>query len=233
MDKSLFKDVMRANEIPVAESVLLSRDEIDQDIQAAISHAESVSAYPIFVKPANLGSSVGVTRCTNRSSLIEGLREAARFDRRILVEQGLNAREIEVSVLGNDNPRASIPGEIRPSDDFYSYEAKYLSTKSELMIPAPLSSELTTRIQMLAVKAFKACDCAGMARVDFLLDRTTEQIYVSEINTIPGFTKISMYPKLWEYSGIPYPVLIDELVKLAIERKVENDRNEHQYRRDE
>jgi D-alanine-D-alanine ligase len=161
--------------------------------------------------------------------MYEGLIEAARYDRRILVERGINAREIEVSVLGNEDAKASIPGEIVPSDDFYSYNAKYLDGESELFIPAPISKELTGKVQELAVKTYKAIDCAGMARVDFLLDKDTDQLYINEVNTLPGFTSISMYPKLWDKSGLPYPALIDELIELALERKNERNKSKRTY----
>jgi D-alanine-D-alanine ligase len=183
----------------------------------------------MFVKPANTGSSVGVSKCHSRSDLIEGLMDAARFDRRILVQRAVNAREIEVSVLGNDIPEASIPGEIRPAAEFYSYDAKYNDDNSELLIPAPLSDEMINRIRSLAIKAYKAIDCAGMARVDFFLDQETDEIYVGELNTIPGFTKISMYPKLWEASGLTYSGLIDQMVELALERKSDRDSTEWRY----
>jgi D-alanine-D-alanine ligase len=231
MDKGLFKDVMRANGIPSVASMLVLRSELEQDIESVISRVERMSPFPIFIKPANLGSSVGVTKCHTRSDLQEGLMEAALYDRRVLIEHGVaNAREIEVSVLGNDEPRASVPGEILPSREFYSYESKYLDGTSGLVIPAPLPPELTKRIQELAVLAFKAIDAAGMARVDFLLDKDSGELYLNELNTIPGFTKISMYPKLWEASGIPYAFLVDRLIELAVQRKSERDRNSHSFR---
>lgn len=231
MDKGVFKDVMRAHNIPVVESVVFNRSEIARDIQSVLDRAEQVSGYPLFVKPANLGSSVGVSKCRNRSDLMEGLMDAARYDRRILVERGVNAREIEVSVLGNDQPQASIPGEIIPAAEFYTYEAKYYDERSALLIPAPILPEVTAEVQRLAVGAFRASDCAGMARVDFLMDKDTQQVYVNEINTIPGFTKISMYPKLWEASGVSYPELIDRLIELAMERKFDRDQTERRYDR--
>jgi D-alanine-D-alanine ligase len=160
---------------------------------------------------------------------VEGLLEAARYDRRILVQRGLNAREIEVSVLGNDDPQASVPGEVIPSREFYSYEAKYIDNTSDLIIPARLTSELTEKVQTLAVKAYRAIDCAGMARVDFLLEKETDELYLSEVNTIPGFTSISMYPKLWEASGLPFKDLVDKLIELALERKAEKDRLERRF----
>jgi D-alanine-D-alanine ligase len=235
MDKAVFKDVMRANHIPVVENIVLLRSEIEADMQAALRRSEALAAYPLFVKPANLGSSVGITKCASRSDLMEGLIEAARYDRKVLVERGLDAREIEVSVLGNDHPQASAPGEILPSREFYSYEAKYIDGTSGLIIPAPLPPVLFARIQELAIKAYRAIDCAGMARVDFLLEKSPlhgDGLYLGEVNTIPGFTQISMYPKLWEASGLPYPDLLDRLIELAIERKVDRDRTEYGYHRE-
>ena len=231
MDKQLFKDVMKAHQIPVIESILFTRSQIESEMETCIEKSEALSDYPLFTKPANLGSSVGINKCHNRTELIAGLKEAAEFDRRILVEKGINhPREIEVSVLGNDAPIASIPGEIEPADDFYSYNAKYYDDRSKLYIPAELSPEQLEKIQQYALTAYQAADCAGMARVDFLIDENDE-IYLSEINTLPGFTQISMYPKLWEASGLPYRQLIDRLIELAIERRKENDRSIREYRR--
>lgn len=233
MDKDIFKQIMVANGLPVLKWATVDRSLIENDIDAVIQAAESVSAYPLFTKPANLGSSVGITKCRTRSDLYEGLMEACRYDRRILIEQGLsNPREIEVSVLGNDRPQASCPGEIIPGEDFYTYSAKYLSDNSQLLIPAPLPDDVSEQIRSIAVKAYKAIDCAGMARVDFLLDRENLAIYLSEVNTIPGFTQISMYPKLWEASGLNYPTLLDRLIELALERKSDRDRTEFVYRRE-
>jgi D-alanine-D-alanine ligase len=231
MDKGVFKDVMRANNIPIVESIIALRSEIEKDINAVIERAEKVGAYPIFTKPANLGSSVGVTKCRSRGDLAEGLMEAALYDRRILVERGIaNPREIEVGVLGNDNPIASVPGEVLPSREFYSYESKYVDGTSGLLIPAPLSDETVARIQELAIRAFKAIDGAGMARADFFIDKDSGEVLLNEVNTIPGFTKISMYPKLWEASGMSYPQLVDRLIELALERKVDRDRTTHIFR---
>ena len=234
MDKGIFKDVMRANHIPSVESVIVLRSEIEKDMNAVIEKAEKVGAYPIFTKPANLGSSVGITKCRTRSDLQEGLMEAALYDRRVLVERGVaNVREIEVSVLGNDDPRASVPGEILPSREFYSYESKYVDGTSGLLIPAPLPGETAAHIQDLAVRAYKAIDGAGMARVDFFLDKDSGEVFLNELNTIPGFTKISMYPKLWEASGMTYAELVDRLIELALQRKGERDRTSHSYRSQE
>lgn len=229
MDKGIFHDVMRANNIPRVETMVALRKEIESSIDNVISRAEAMAPYPLFTKPSNLGSSVGIAKCHNRSDLLEGLVDAARYDRRILIERGVNAREIEVSVLGNDDPIASVPGEILPSREFYSYEAKYLDNASGLLIPAPIPFELTQQVREIAVKAYKVVDCAGMARADFLLDKDSGALYLNEINTLPGFTKISMYPKLWEASGLTFKDLVDRLIELAIERRADRDRTEWRY----
>ena len=230
MDKILFKDVMIANHIPVVNSVNATRAEINTAVDSVIARIEKGLTYPVFVKPANLGSSVGVTKCRTRSDLLEGLMEAAQYDRRILIEHGVNGREIEVSVLGNDSPRASVAGEIRPCDDFYSYDAKYIHEGSELLIPAPIDAETMKKVQEYAVRAYTAIDCAGMARADFLLDRDTNELFLNEVNTIPGFTSISMYPKLWAASGLAYPELIEKLIDLAVSRKADRDVTVRTYR---
>ncbi|OGN88500.1 MAG: D-alanine--D-alanine ligase A, partial [Chloroflexi bacterium RBG_13_48_10] len=190
MDKGVFQSVMQANNIPVVETMLVLRKELSANMEAIINAAENMAPYPLFTKPANLGSSVGVSKCQNRADLLEGIMDAARYDRRILIQRGVNAREIEVSVLGNDDPLASVPGEIIPSREYYSYEAKYLDGKSELLIPAPIPEDISRQAQQLAISAFKAIDCQGMARVDFLLDRDNGELYLNELNTIPGFTSI-------------------------------------------
>ena len=231
MDKGIFKDVMIANDIPVVDMLVVLRGEIEKDMAAVIEKAEKVSDYPFFTKPANLGSSVGVTKCNSRSDLQEGLMEAASFDRRVLIQKSVrNAREIEVSVLGNDEPVASICGEILPSREFYSYESKYIDGTSGYDIPAKLPAETSELIREYAVRAYKSIDCAGMARVDFFVEKDTNRIYLNELNTIPGFTKISMYPKLWEASGYPYAKLIDRLIELAMERKADRDHTSHIFR---
>lgn len=231
MDKAVFKDVMIANNIPVVDTMVMLRSEIESDILSMIERAETIGDYPLFTKPANLGSSVGVTKCSNRSDLQEGLMEAASFDRRVLVQKGItNAREIEVSVLGNEIPMASMPGEVLPSREFYSYESKYVDGTSGLLIPAELPADVAEKICDYAVRAYTAIDCAGMARVDFFVERETNKIYLNELNTIPGFTKISMYPKLWEASGLPYKELVDRLIELAMQRKAERDHTSHTYR---
>ncbi len=229
MDKGIFQAVMLTHQVPVMPTMLVMRGELAEGMDSVIARAEKISGYPLFVKPANLGSSVGVSKCVSREDLVEGLMEAARYDRRILVQHGVNGREIEVSVLGNDDPQASVPGEILPSREFYSYEAKYVDNASKLLIPAPIPAATAEMVRELAVRAFKAIDCQGMARVDFLLDRDTGELFLNELNTIPGFTSISMYPKLWEASGLPYPKLVDRLIDLALERKADKHKTEYRY----
>ncbi len=231
MDKVAFKSVMQAYGFPIADYLAFKRREWEAEPESVLRRVEARLGYPVFTKPANLGSSVGISKCHDRAELEAGLAEAARYDRKLLVEAAVPAaREIEVSVLGNDEPVASVPGEIVPSREFYSYEAKYLDGKSELLIPAPLPEEVTERVRDLAVRAYRAIDGAGMARVDFLLSGETGELYVNELNTIPGFTEISMYPKLWEASGLPYPQLIDRLIELALERHRDKARSETSYR---
>jgi len=233
MDKAIFKDVMRAHGLPIVDYLVLKRKEWDADPEGVLDRVEDRFDYPVFTKPANLGSSVGISKCHGRAGLAAGLAGAASYDRKLLVEVAVPAaREIEVSVLGNDNPIASVPGEIIPSREFYSYEAKYIDDgdqASELLIPAPVSPEVTEKARELAIRAYKAIDCNGMARADFLLSGETGELYVNELNTIPGFTAISMYPKLWEASGISYPELIDRLIELALERYRDRERSGTSY----
>jgi D-alanine-D-alanine ligase len=228
MDKALFKDVMVANQIPVVPSILVHSSELD-DMERVLERVEQFGKYPVFVKPANMGSSVGVSKCKDIEEAAAGIQDAACYDRRVLVEKGINAREIELSVLGNQDPRVSVAGEIIPTAEFYSYEAKYHDDSSKLIIPADLSDEQSRLLQEYALKAYQAIDCAGMARADFLVDKDTGDIYLNEVNTIPGFTPISMYPKLWEASGLSYAELIDELIDLAMERKTEKDQIIRKY----
>ncbi len=230
MDKALFKDIMSAHGLPVVPYLVIKRKAWEQEAEETIARIEAEIGYDCFVKPANLGSSVGITKAHGRTELVAALDQAARFDRKILVEVAVDAREIEVSVLGNDEPIASVPGEIIPSNEFYDYAAKYLDGESELLIPAPIPADTTESVQSLAVEAYLAIDCAGMARADFLLDRQSGQVYVNELNTLPGFTPISMYPKLWEASGISYAELIDRLIELALERHADKSRSKTTYR---
>jgi D-alanine-D-alanine ligase len=229
MDKALMKIVFRDHGLPVVKYLVIKRKEWERAPKGVMQRIEDTLDYPCFIKPANLGSSVGISKVHQRDELAPALDLAARYDRKMLAEQGVNAREIEVSVLGNDDPIASVPGEIIPCREFYDYVAKYIDDRSELTIPADLPPETTQQIQKLAIEAYLAVDCAGMARVDFLLDKDSGQIYVGELNTIPGFTPISMYPKLWEASGIPYSELIDRLIELALERHADKSRSETSY----
>lgn len=223
MDKAIFKHVMAANGLPVLPWRMCTVQDWKQRPLSILDEIEAYLHYPVFTKPANLGSSVGISKCSTRAELQAGLDDAARYDRRIVIEQGIDARELEVAVLGNEAPIASIVGEIRPRRAFYDYVAKYVAEpgsadESELLIPADIDDALSDQVRTLAVQAYKAIDCAGMGRVDLLLDKENGRLYLNEINTIPGFTRISMYPKLWEASGIPYPELLDRLIALALER---------------
>lgn len=222
MDKAIFKQVMAANDLPVLPWQLILSSQWRQQTDAILDEIEALLTYPIFTKPANLGSSVGIAKCRDRAELRAGLDDAAQYDRRIVVEQGIDARELEVAVLGNDAPQASVIGEIRPRRDFYDYVAKYLADgseeESELIIPADLTAVQTAQVTKLALRAYQAIDCGGLGRADLLLDKASGALYINEINTIPGFTRISMYPKLWEASGLSYPQLLDRLVDLALER---------------
>lgn len=229
MDKALFKDVLTAHNLPVVDSITANVLDAKTSLTAILDEAEVMAPYPLFVKPANMGSSVGITKCRSRSDLMEGVMDALRFDRRVLIERGINAREIEISVLGNEDPLVSLPGEICPKDDFYTYAAKYLTDDSELIIPAKLDEKTVESLRKMAAQVYKAVDCAGMARVDFLLDKDNGAIYINEINTLPGFTSISMYPKLWEVSGISGQELVERLISLALERKQVRDGLEYQY----
>ncbi|MBI1885088.1 MAG: D-alanine--D-alanine ligase [Chloroflexi bacterium] len=216
MDKALMKSLFRQAGLPTAEFAVVLAPRWRAGPEGATREIEAAIGYPCFTKPANLGSSVGIAKVRSREDLGDGLREAFRYDRKALVEQAVGGREIEVAVLGNDDPQASPPGEIIPHREFYDYEAKYLDDSTELVVPVRLEPEIQRRLQQLAVAAFKAIDCAGMARVDFFL--AGEEPIVNEINTIPGFTPISMYPKLWEVAGLSYGDLITRLIELALER---------------
>ena len=229
MDKDAMKRLFRDAGLPIVEWLLVLRSDWERNPRAWTRRIARELGLPLFVKPANLGSSVGISKVRTLREIPDALDLAARYDRKIIVERGLDAREIECSVLGNEKPIASLPGEIIPVNEFYDYEAKYLKKGSELVIPAKLGKRESRQVQQLAVRAFRAIDCAGMARVDFLLDRASRQLYLNEINTMPGFTPISMYPKLWEASGIPYPELIDRLVSLAMERHAEKRRSSFRY----
>ena len=234
MDKDIMKSLFIAAGIPIVKHVTILRGAWEKDPKKVQKLVESKLTYPVFVKPANLGSSVGISKAHNRKELGPAIGEAAKFDRKIVIEQGVGgkkekAREIECSVLGNDEPIASVPGEIVPGKEFYDYTAKYVDEGSQLIIPAKLTKAETKKVQDLAVAAFQAVDCSGLARVDFLMDPKTGKIFLNEINTMPGFTSISMYPKLWAASGLAYADLIDRLIQLGIERH--EDKKKNQYSR--
>ena len=231
MDKMIFFDLMRANEIPVVDTVLVLRTELERDAQTVLNRVEKLGEYPYFVKPANLGSSVGISKVKSRGDLLEGLLAAAAYDRRVIVQKGLKVREIEVSVMGNDQPQASVCGEVLPGEEFYSYNAKYHDESSRTVIPADIPEALSSRIRQLAVRAYQACDLAGLARVDFFIDRDSGEVYLNELNTIPGFTQISMYPMLWQASGVGNQELVDKLVGYALERKAQRDATTRVFKR--
>ncbi len=232
MDKDVMKSLFRAAGLPIVKHVTVLRGDWESNPKKSEKRVTSALKFPMFVKPANLGSSVGISKARTPKELGPAIYEAAKFDRKIVIEEGVGgakrkAREIECSVLGNDHPSASVPGEIVPGKEFYDYAAKYLDEGSELVIPAKLSKSETKKIQDLAIKAFQAVDCAGLARVDFLMDPKTRKIYINEINTMPGFTAISMYPKLWKESGLGYAELIDRLIQLGVERHEEKKKNQY------
>ncbi|MEJ2150233.1 MAG: D-alanine--D-alanine ligase [Chloroflexota bacterium] len=229
MDKAIFKAVMISHGIPTLPYRLVLRSKWEAEPEAVLDDINEHFRYPVFVKPANLGSSVGVVRVAEAAGLADGLSEAARYDRRLLVEQGIAGREIEVSVLGNEEPIASLPGEVVPGDTFYSYTDKYINDDAQLLIPAPLDKAMVRQVQKVAVQAYQAIDCAGLARVDFLLDKHTNELWLNEVNTIPGFTSISMYPKLWEASGVPFAELVDRLIELGLARHADKGRNKTSY----
>ena len=225
MDKGMMKVVFASHGLPVCAYTVVRGVDWARLREDTLSAIEQELGYPVFVKPANLGSSVGISKAKDRASLAEAMDLAGSFDRRIIVEAAVrDAREIECAVLGNDEPEASVPGEVIPSREFYDYEAKYIDEGSQTMIPADLPPALAEQIRRLAVEAFRAIDCAGMARVDFLLSRTDGVVYVNEVNTIPGFTTISMYSKMWAASGLEYPALLDRLIALALERHAAKQR---------
>jgi D-alanine-D-alanine ligase len=234
MDKDIMKSLFIAAGIPIVKHVTILRSAWERDSKKIEKLVSSKLKYPVFVKPANLGSSLGISKAHDRHELDSAIEEAARFDRKIVIEEGVGgkkgkAREIECSVLGNDEAQASIPGEIVPIKEFYDYNAKYLDEGSKLIIPAKLTKTQTRKVQEMAVQAFKAVDGSGLARVDFLMDPKPGKIYLNEINTMPGFTSISMYPKLWAASGLAYSDLIDRLIQLAMERH--EDKKKNQYTR--
>src|SRR5208283_2521870 len=232
MDKDIMKSLFRAAGLPIVKHVTVLRSQFEREPKKVAKLVESKLKYPVFVKPANLGSSVGISKAHERKELGPAIAEAAKFDRKIVIEEGVGgkknkAREIECAVLGNDDPKASIAGEIIPCKEFYDYDAKYLVEGSEAVIPAKITKAEMKTVQRLAIAAFQAVDCTGLARVDFLMEPKSRKIFVNEINTMPGFTAISMYPKMWVASGVSYPDLIDRLITLGIERHEDKKRNQY------
>lgn len=219
MDKLICKKVFSQIGLPQVDYTYTNKWSFNKDSEGELDSIEAKLNYPIFVKPANLGSSVGISKANDRKELLNGIEEALKYDSRIVLEQGVNAREIEVSVLGNDEVKASIAGEIKPAKDFYDYEDKYINGASTYDIPANISEEDMESIRTMAVEAFKGIDGKGLSRVDFFIDRNSGEIFINEINTLPGFTNISMYPKMWEATGLQYSNLIDELINLAVNAK--------------
>ncbi len=222
MDKAAMKLVFAAKGLPICDYEVVLKRDWQRDERATLQRIVTRLGFPVFVKPANLGSSVGISKAKHVAELRTAIALAAQFDRKIVIEAAVpKAREIEVAVLGNDDPEASVPGEIIPAGEFYDYEAKYVSDDSRTLIPAPIDEPRAGEVRALAIAAFKAIDGAGMARVDFLLAGDSQVLYLNEVNTIPGFTTISMYSKMWEASGLPYARLLDRLIALAIERHAE------------
>ncbi len=226
MDKDVMKRLLRDAGLPIADYWKLLAVEIDQFVS---EHAANLP-YPVFVKPANLGSSVGITMVSSQEGLREAIVDASEYDRKILVERGIVGREIELGVLGNDEPDVSVPGEVAPAGDFYDYRAKYIDDDAELIVPAVLDEAETKEAQRLALETFKVLECSGMARVDLFLENETNQFFVNEINTLPGFTSISQYPRVWEASGVSYPELIDRLIQLALGRHSDRSKLRTSYR---
>jgi D-alanine-D-alanine ligase len=226
LDKIYMKRAFAAAGLPIVDYLPITRRQYERDPNAFVALVEERLGYPCFSKFANSGSSVGTTKAHDRAELVAGLHLAASFDRKLLVERAVDARELEVSVLGNDEPQASVVGEIVPAREFYDYDAKYLDEGSRLVIPAAIEGDVAENVRAMALRAFQAVDAAGMARVDFFMERKTGRVLVNELNTIPGFTRISMYPKLWEASGLSYPKLIERLVDLAIERFNDKQRSQ-------
>jgi D-alanine-D-alanine ligase len=229
MDKVIAKALFRQQNLPLVDYSVLWESDWRKDKEASLERIQSEYGLPIFVKPTNLGSSVGISKVNDFQQLESAIEEAFQFDRKILIEEGILGRELECSVLGNENPKASLPGEIIPFNEFYDYQDKYKDGKTSFGIPAELPSEIAEEVQRISVDAFKCIDGSGMARVDFFLQERTEKVYLNEINTIPGFTEISMYPKLWEVSGLHYSQLLEELVSLGFERHSRRKKGEQKF----
>jgi len=230
MDKDLMKKIFKQRDLPILKWLTIKRKEWQKDKEKILSLVQDDFEYPLFVKPTNLGSSVGITKVHKKEELEKAIDLASSYDRKVLIEEGLEeVREIECGVLGNDEPRASVVGEVKPAGEFYDYDSKYIDKETQLIVPADLPDGVSRKVQEIALRAFKAVDAAGMARVDFFISKKENKIYLSEINTIPGFTSVSMYPRLWEASGIPYSDLIDQLIQLALERHQDKKQNKISY----
>ena len=225
MDKEKMKLIFHSVGLPIVEHIVCRRYEWERSPETILNAVEDSFGYPCFVKPVNLGSSVGVNKAHNRDELEHAINVAAEYDSKIIIERAVNCREVECAVLGNDEPLASVVGEVVASNEFYDYNAKYIDGKSEVIIPANIPQTTSEEVRRQAVQAFLALDLSGLARVDFFIDKDTSQVFINEVNTMPGFTQISMYPKLWEASGLSYPQLLDRLIELAIERHADRQRN--------
>ncbi len=230
MDKDIAKKLLQADGIPVVPWVTVRAHELEADERACVARAVSEIGLPAFVKPANSGSSVGIGKVKRVEEMGPALRNAAQYDAKVLVEQAIDAREIEVAVLGNNAPEASVAGEIVPKTEWYDYESKYVDEATELVVPAELSAEQSDEMRALAIRSFQILEGAGLARVDFFLERETDRIYLNEVNSLPGFTDVSMYPRLWQASGLSYPALLDRLIELAMERGYARQAFERTYR---
>ncbi len=225
MDKEKMKLVFQAVGLPVADYLVYRRNQWERSPEFILDAVEQRLGFPCFVKPVNLGSSVGVNKAHGRIELEHAINIAAEYDRKIIIEHGINCREVECGVLGNDEPIASVVGEVLASNEFYDYRAKYIDGKSQVVIPADIPQATAEEVRRQAIQAFLALDLSGLARVDFFIEKETGQVYINEVNTLPGFTTISMYPKLWEASGLPYAQLMDRLIELALERHADRQRN--------
>jgi D-alanine-D-alanine ligase len=231
MDKDVAKQLLRADGIPVVPWIAVRGTEVEAGAEAVADAALHAIGLPAFVKPASLGSSVGVTKAKTRKQLVAGLRQAARYDDKVMVERAVDAREIEVGVLGDDAPEASVVGEIVPKREFYDYESKYVDEDTELLVPAPLDEATAERARALALRAFRVLEGSGLARVDFFLERGTGELFLNELNSLPGFTEVSMYPRLWRATGVSYAALLDRLIELALARHRRRGALERTYRR--
>jgi D-alanine-D-alanine ligase len=225
MDKEKMKMIFQRVGLPVGDYLVYRRSVWERAPEPILDAIEQRLGYPNFVKPVNLGSSVGISKAHDRAELLHSINEAAEYDRKIIIERGINCREVECAVLGNDEPLVSVVGEVIASNEFYDYRAKYIDNKSQTIIPADIPQAIAEEVRRQAALAFLSLDLSGLARVDFFLERETKQVYINEVNTMPGFTAISMYPKLWEASGLSYAELLDRLIELAIERHADQQRN--------